>query len=236
MYCPIMKVMPGNMFGHNDYRGHYHQGRYLTSAKCISNSARTLKITIGEFNTFYERYRHFKVFIDELVGMDKVMVDSVIKEKLNRVVDLRVPVEDKVKDLEVKIENKNVDKITKAGREIANLEIIEDIGKMSRETLTFLSQAQYELERKKRDLLIAKRRQVKSSMMKRPEQKDTSPKESNPLETNTAFRVMSNPQLQLLKVTAISEPTHKKSVSYINMNNLMTNYDKILEKRETTFH
>ena len=116
MYCPIKTILTGNIFGHNDYRGAAYKPKYLTSAKCISETARMLRISLTDFNLFYEKYMHFKVFIDDLVAMDKIMDKKAIKDKLVRVVDLRVPVEDKVKDLEVHINYKNVDLNMKTGR------------------------------------------------------------------------------------------------------------------------
>jgi 3-keto-L-gulonate-6-phosphate decarboxylase len=90
--CPVKNLEPGTLFGHNGWRGINRPAHYMTSARCVTQTATIMQITFKEFDNLCRR-EHFIEFIREHIKADKLMTASNLATKVSKIIKLRKPAE-----------------------------------------------------------------------------------------------------------------------------------------------
>lgn len=98
--------MEGTLFGHKDF---VDSQVYLSSARCITEKATTLRITANDFKMLYHEMYSFKCFIQHLTRKVDNREATLFKKKVRNVKELRVAKEDLTRHIEKHVEQAQSD-------------------------------------------------------------------------------------------------------------------------------
>lgn len=97
-----------------------------------------------------------------------------------------------------------------------------------------LNQKQQEEQRRKKNMLAAKMRHIKSTMLNRSQNDGKKNDPKNESKIGNMFKIMSQPNLDLIKTVTLVENSSLKQESYINVNEVILNYEKIRISKGTS--